>query len=162
MPSFDIVSKVDMQEVDNAVNQTRKEVEQRYDFKGSKTEINLDSDSITILSDDEYKLKAVIDILQTKFVKRKISLKSLDYSNKIEHAMSGMARQKIMIQQGISTEKAKEIVKHIKNAKTKVQAQIQEEQVRVSGKKRDDLQECIALVKEKDFGVDLQYINFRD
>lgn len=161
MPSFDIVSKIDMQEVDNAVNQTRKEVGQRYDFRGSKTEIKMDTESITIISDDDYKLKAVVDILQTKFVKRKISLRSLDYG-KIEPASGGLVRQKITLLQGINTEKAREMVKYIKSSKMKVQAQIQSDQVRVSGKKRDLLQECIALVKEKDFKIDTQFINFRD
>jgi len=161
MPTFDIVSKIDMQEVDNAINQTRKEVGQRYDFRGSKTEIVTDADSITVTSDDDYKLKAVIDVLQSKFVKRKVSLKSLDYG-KVEPAAGGLVKQRIAIQQGIVTEKAKEIVKYIKSAKIKVQAQIQEDQVRVSGKKRDLLQECIALVKEKNFGIDTQFVNFRD
>ncbi|MFC1854990.1 YajQ family cyclic di-GMP-binding protein [Thermodesulfobacteriota bacterium] len=161
MPTFDVVSKIDMQEVDNALNQTRKEVGQRYDFRGSKTSVEQKEDVITIISDDDYKLKAVVDVLQTKMVKRKISLKAFDYA-KAEPASGGLVKQAITIKQGISTEKAKEIVKHIKSTKIKVQAQIQPEQVRVSGKKRDLLQECITILKEKDFGLDLQFVNFRD
>jgi uncharacterized protein YajQ (UPF0234 family) len=161
MPSFDVVSKIDMQEVDNAVNQTRKEVGQRYDFKGSKTKIDKDAESITIVSDDDYKLKAVIDVLTSKLVSRKVSLKALTYG-KIEPASGGLVKQKIDLQQGIPTEKAKEMVKHLKTTKLKVQAQIQSDQVRVSGKKRDILQECISILKEKDFGISLQFINFRD
>ncbi len=160
MPSFDIVSKVDMQEVDNAVNQARKEISQRYDFKGSKSEINLEKDGITVLGDDEYKLKAVIDILQSKLVKRGISLKSLEYG-KVEQASGGMARQVIGIRQGIPTEKGKEINKIIKGTKLKVQSQLQGDQIRVSGKKIDDLQEVIRILKEKDLGLDLQFVNMR-
>jgi uncharacterized protein YajQ (UPF0234 family) len=161
MPSFDVVSRVDMQEVDNAVNQAKKEVGQRYDFRGSKTTIDKDAESITITTDDDYKLKAVVDVLQSKFVKRKISLKALDYG-KVEPASGGLVRQKITIKQGVSTEKGKEIVKYIKSTKVKVQAAIQSDQVRVTGKKRDVLQEVIGLLKEKDFGLDLQFVNFRD
>ncbi len=160
MPSFDIVSKVDMQEVDNAINQARKEISQRYDFKGTKCEIELKEETITILADDDYKLKAVIDILQSKVLKRNISLKSLDYG-KEEAAMSGMIRQAITIRQGIATEKGKEINKIIKDTKMKVQSQIQGDQVRVTGKKIDDLQEVIQLLKGKDLEVDLQFINMR-
>ncbi len=160
MPSFDIVSKVDMQEVDNAVNQARKEISQRYDFKGSKSEINLEKDGITVLGDDEYKLKAVIDILQSKLVKRGISLKSLEYG-KVEQASGGMARQVIGIRQGIPAEKGKEINKIIKGTKLKVQSQLQGDQIRVSGKKIDDLQEVIRILKEKDLGLDLQFVNMR-
>lgn len=160
MPSFDIVSKVDMQEVDNAVNQVKKEIGQRYDFKGSKSEIELKEEAITVLADDDYKLKAVIDILQSKIINRKISLKSLDYGNE-EPASGGMIRQVINIKQGIATEKGKEINKIIKDAKMKVQSQIQGDQVRVTGKKIDDLQEVIQLLKSKDLGVDLQFVNMR-
>jgi uncharacterized protein YajQ (UPF0234 family) len=161
MPSFDIVSKVDMQEVDNAVNQAQKEMQQRYDFKGSKSEIKWEKKGeITIVGDDDGKLKSVIDILQNKLVKRGISLKSLDFG-KVEDASGGMKRQVIKIQQGISTEKAKEIVKTIKESKLKVQGQIQEDQVRVTGKKIDDLQEVIQLLKGKDLKIDLQFINMR-
>ena len=160
MPSFDIVSKVDMQEVDNAVNQAKKEIAQRYDFKGSKSEITLEKDSITVLGDDDYKLKAVIDILQSKIMKRGISLKSLDYGNKAE-ASGQMMRQVIGIKQGISKEKGKEINKIIKDIKMKVQSQIQDDQVRVTAKKIDDLQEVIQLLKGKDLDVDLQFVNMR-
>jgi uncharacterized protein YajQ (UPF0234 family) len=161
MPSFDIVSKVDMQEVDNAVNQAIKEIAQRYDFKGSKSEITQEKDAIKVLSDDDYKLKAVIDVLQTKFLKRNISIKALQYG-KVEQASGGMARQIITIQQGISKEKGKEIIAAIKESKIKVQAQIQDEQVRVTGKNRDDLQDTIQLLKGKDLDVEMQFLNFRE
>ncbi|HET6419425.1 MAG TPA: YajQ family cyclic di-GMP-binding protein [Geobacteraceae bacterium] len=160
MPSFDIVSKVDMQEVDNAVNQTVKEIAQRYDFKGSKSEVTLEKDNIRVLSDDDFKLKAVIDILQSKCIKRGLSLKSLQYS-KAEPASGGMVRQIITIQQGISKEKGKEIISVIKDTKLKVQGQIQDDQVRVTGKNIDDLQEIIKLLKGRDLGVELQFVNFR-
>jgi len=161
MPSFDIVSKVDMQEVDNAVNQAIKEIGQRYDFKGSKSEITQEKDTIKILADDDYKLKAVVDVLQSKMHKRNISLKSLQYG-KVEPASGGMVRQVITIQQGISKEKAKELIAVIKESKIKVQAQIQDDQVRVTGKNRDDLQETIQLLKGKDLNVEMQFINFRE
>ena len=164
MPSFDIVSEINMQEVDNAVNQARKEIEQRYDFKGSKSEIKLEKEkgkeALTVLADDDYKLKAIIDILQSKFVKRGISVKSLDYG-KVEQASGGMVRQVIKLKMGIPTEKAKEIIKIIKDTKLKVQAQIMEEQVRVTGKNIDDLQDIIKFLKEKDLDLPLQFGNFR-
>ena len=160
MPSFDIVSKVDMQEVDNAVNQTIKEIAQRYDFKGSKSEVTLEKDSIKVLADDDFRLKAIIDILQSKFIKRGISIKSLDYG-KAETASGGMVRQNIAIRQGIAKEKGKEICAIIKETKIKVQGQIQEDQVRVTGKNIDDLQEIIQLLKGKDLDVELQFVNFR-
>jgi uncharacterized protein YajQ (UPF0234 family) len=160
MPSFDIVSKVDIQEVDNAVNQTVKEIAQRYDFKGSKSQITLEKDAIRILADDDFRLKAIIDILQSKCIKRGVSLKSLDYG-KAETASGGMVRQNIAIQQGIAKEKGKEICAIIKDTKIKVQGQIQEDQVRVTGKNIDDLQEIIQLLKGKDLGVELQFVNFR-
>lgn len=161
MPSFDIVSKVDMQEVDNAVNQAVKEIGQRYDFKGSKSEISQEKDAIKVLADDDYKLKAVIDVLQSKFLKRNISIKSLKYG-KVEPASGGMVRQMIDVQQGISKEKGKEIIAAIKESKIKVQAQIQDDQVRVTGKNRDDLQACIQLLKGKDLEVEMQFTNFRE
>lgn len=161
MPSFDIVSKVDMQEVDNSVNQTIKEISQRYDFKGSKCEVTMEKEAIKILADDDFKLKAVVDILQSKFIKRGISPKALQYG-KAESASGGMVRQMIDIQQGISKEKGKEIVAVIKESKLKVQAQIQDDQVRVTGKNRDDLQEAIQLLKGKDLGVEMQFGNFRE
>jgi len=161
MPSFDIVSKVDMQEVDNAVNQAIKEIGQRYDFKGSKSEISQEKDAIKVLADDDYKLKAVIDVLQSKFLKRNISIKALKYG-KAEQATGGMVRQIIDVQQGISKEKGKEIIAAIKDSKIKVQAQIQDDQVRVTGKNRDDLQACIQLLKGKDLEVEMQFTNFRE
>ena len=160
MPSFDIVSKVDMQEVDNAVNQTIKEIAQRYDFKGSKSEVTLEKDAIKVLADDDFRLKAIVDILQSKCIKRGISLKSLDYG-KAETASGGMVRQNIAIRQGIAKEKGKEICAIIKESKLKVQGQIQEDQVRVTGKNIDDLQEAIRVLKGKDLGVELQFVNFR-
>ncbi len=161
MPSFDIVSKVDLQEVDNAVNQAIKEIQQRYDFKGSKSEIRWDKkEEVTVVGDDDNKLRSVIDILQTKLVKRGVSLKSLDYG-KVEAASGDLRRQVIKIVQGIPAEKAKEITKIIKELKVKVQSQIQEEQVRVTGKKIDDLQEVIQTLKGKDLDINLQYVNMR-
>lgn len=159
---FDIVCKVDLQEVSNAVQQATKEISQRYDFKGSKSKIELDKgkNEVEIVSDDEYKLKSVIDVLQSKLVKRKVSLKSLSYG-KIEPAFSGTVKQVIQLQQGIPSEKAKEIVKVIKGTKMKVQPSIQNEQVRVRAKKIDDLQSVIKLLKEKDFGIHMEFINFR-
>ncbi len=161
MPSFDIVSKVDPQEVDNALNQTRKEIVQRYDFKGTKTEIVDDKDTITITSDDDYKVTAVVDVLQSKFVRRGLSLKSLKYGD-ILPAGGSLARQIITIQNGIDTDRAKDLVKRLKETKLKVQAQIQADQVRVTGKKRDDLQEAIQFLRGIEFELPLQFINFRD
>jgi uncharacterized protein YajQ (UPF0234 family) len=160
MPSFDIVSKVEMQEIDNAVNQTVKEISQRYDFKGSKSEVTLEKDAIKVLADDDFRLKAIVDILQSKCIKRGISLKSLDYG-KAENASGGMVRQTIAIKQGIAKEKGKELCAVIKETKLKVQAQIQDDQVRVTGKNIDDLQEVIKLLKGKDLDVELQFVNFR-
>jgi uncharacterized protein YajQ (UPF0234 family) len=160
--TFDIVSKVNLQEVLNAVEQSMKEIHQRFDFKGSKSSIELDqgTSEITIISDDEYKLKSVIDVLQGKLVKRKVSLKALDYG-KMEDAANSTVRQVIKMQQGIPIEKSKEITKLIKNAKMKVQAEIQSDQVRVKGKKIDDLQAVMAMIKEKDMGIHIEFLNFR-
>ena len=158
--SFDIVSKVEMQEVANAVNQAQKELAQRFDFKGSKSEIQLANDELTLVSDDETKLRSLKDIVEGRLVKRNVSLKSLDYG-KIEQAALGTVRQKAKIVQGIESEKAKAIVKAIKDAKLKVQAAIQAEQVRVTGRSKDDLQKAISLVKERDFGIPLQFTNYR-
>jgi uncharacterized protein YajQ (UPF0234 family) len=160
MPSFDIVSKVDMQEVDNAINQAVKEIGQRYDFKGSKSEVTLEKETVKVLTEDDFRLKAIIDILQSKFIKRNISPKALQYG-KVEQASGGMVRQIITLQVGISKEKAKEIGAVIKESKLKVQSQIQDDQVRVTGKNIDDLQATIALLKGKDLGIDMQYVNFR-
>lgn len=161
MPSFDVVSKIDMQEVDNALNQTRKEVGQRYDFKGSKTEIDLEDDALRIISDDDFRVAAVLDVLQSKLVRRGVSLKALDYG-KVEPGPNGRAKQTIKLQQGIDDEKARRITKLIKESKMKVQAQIQGDQVRITGKNRDDLQEAIQLLKREDLDLPLQFINFRD
>ena len=160
--SFDIVSKVDLQEVSNAVQQAMKEIGQRFDFRGSKSDIELDMEKneVILKSDDEYRLKSVVDILQSKFVKRKVSLKSLTYG-KIESALSGTVKQVITLKQGIPVDKAKEIVKIIKGAKLKVQSEIQKDQVRVRAKKIDDLQSVIALLKEKDLGIHMEFINYR-
>jgi uncharacterized protein YajQ (UPF0234 family) len=160
--SFDIVSKTDMAEVLNAVNQATAEIKQRYDFKGSKSEISLDQKArvITILTENDIKLRNVIDILQTKLVRREISLKALNYGTE-EKAAGDMVRQVISIQDGIPTDKAKEVVKLIKGSKIKVQASIQQDQVRVSGKKRDDLQAVMALLKESDLDIDMQFENYR-
>lgn len=158
--SFDVVSKIDMAEVTNAVTQAMKEISQRFDFKGSKSNITQEKDALVIVSDDEYKLKSVVDILQSKLVKRGVPLKNLSYG-KVEPAMAGTVRQRVSLQQGIPTDKAKEIVKAIKDSKIKVQASIQADQVRVSGKSRDDLQSIIQLLKGKDFALELQFINYR-
>lgn len=158
--SFDIVSKIDLQEVDNAVNQASREISTRYDFKGSISSVVREGNTITVVGDDDYKLKSVIDILQTKLSKRGIPLNGLVYG-KVEQASGGSFRQKIDIQQGIPQEKAKEIVKLIKNTKLKVQASIQGDQVRVSGKSRNDLQSIIAVLKNENFGISMQFTNYR-
>ena len=158
--SFDVVSEVDMQEVDNAVNQAKKEIGTRYDFRGSKSEINLEGDTIKIIGDDEYKLNAIIDVLKGKMVKRNVAIKNLDYG-KVEPAAGATVRQVITIKKGITKENAKEVVKAIKNMKLKVQASIQEDQVRVSGKDKDDLQAVIQMFKQLDVPVELQFVNFR-
>ena len=159
--SFDIVCKVDMQEVTNALDQARREIDTRYDLKGTKNEIKLEKTDITLTSPDEMKLKAVVDILQSKLHRRGVPLKALDYGA-VEPAAGGTLRQKIAIQQGIPIEKAREIVRLVKDSKVRVQAAIQENQVRVSGKNRDDLQKVIALVKDRDFGIALQFTNYRN
>ncbi len=158
--SFDIVSKIDMAEVTNAVSQALKEIGQRFDFKGSKSNITQEKDALVIVSDDEYKLKSVIDILQTKLVKRGVPLKNLSFG-KVEPAQGGTVRQRVALQQGIPTEKAKEVVKAIKDTKIKVQASIQADQVRVAGKNRDDLQSIIQMLKGREFGIELQFTNYR-
>ena len=158
--SFDIVSKTDYAEVTNALNQTAKEISQRFDFKGSKASAELQGKDLVLAAEDETKLRNMNDILQSKFVKRGVSLKALDYQ-KIEPAAGGTVRQLVKIQQGIPTEKAKEVVKFIKDSKMKVQASIQGETVRISGKDRDTLQEVIAALKNKDFGIDMTCDNYR-
>jgi uncharacterized protein YajQ (UPF0234 family) len=158
--SFDIVCKVDMQEVTNAVDQARREVDTRYDLKGSKNEIKLEKTELLITSADEMKLKAVVDILQSKLHKRGVPLKALTYGD-VEAAAGSTFKQKIGLQQGIPIEKAKEIVRMIKDAKIKVQASIQEDQVRVTGKSKDDLQRVMSMVREKDLGIAVQFTNYR-
>jgi cyclic-di-GMP-binding protein len=160
--TFDIVSKIDLQEVTNAIQQATKEITTRFDLKDSKSSIALEAkdNAIVLHSADEYKLKAVNDILQAKLVKRGISLKGLTYAP-VESALGATAKQKITLQQGIPMEKAKAIVQLVKNSKKKVQASIQGDLVRVSGKDRDSLQDIIALLKQQDFGIDMQFTNYR-
>jgi hypothetical protein len=159
--SFDIVSKVDIQEARNAIEQAIKEVRARFDLKDSNSEIKLEgNDAIQLASADEYKLEAVKEILQQKLVKRGISLKALTYG-KLEQATGSSVRQKISLQQGIPIEKAKDIVRLLKDSKKKAQASIQGDTVRVSSKDRDTLQEVIAMLKAKDFGIDMQFTNYR-
>src|SRR5467141_3444774 len=159
--TFDIVSKIDLQEVSNAIQQAMKEVTTRFDLKDSKSSIALEGkDAIVLHSADEYKLKAVNDILQQKLVKRGVSLKGLTYGA-IEPAAGGTARQKVTMQQGIAIEKAREIVKLVKDSKKKAQASIQGDLVRISSKDRDTLQDVIAMLRGHDFGIDLQFTNYR-
>jgi uncharacterized protein YajQ (UPF0234 family) len=158
--SFDVVCKIDMQEVTNGLDQARREVENRYDLKGSKNEIKLEKTDITVLAADDMKLKAVIDIMQSKLHKRGVPLKGLTYGT-VEQASGGVLRQVITLQQGVPIDKAREIVRVIKDTKLKVQASIQEDKVRVVGKNRDDLQKIIALLRDKDFGIALQFDNYR-
>ncbi len=158
--SFDIVSKTEMQEVANAVQQAQKELAQRFDFKGSKSSIELSGEEIILISDDEGKLRSVKDILESKLVKRQVSLKALDYAP-LEDAAMATVRQRAKIVQGIESEKAKAIVKAIKDAKLKVQASIQSDQVRVVGRSKDDLQRAMAVVKANDYGIPVQFTNYR-
>src|SRR6202035_5952992 len=158
--SFDVVSKIDLNEVSNAIQQALKEIHTRFDLKDSKSNIELEKDAILLHSADEYKLKAVNDILQQKLVKRGVSLKGLTYGA-VEPAAGGTVKQKITRQQGIPIEKARQIVKLIKDSKKKVNASIQGDLVRVSGKDRDALQEIIALLRNQDFGIDTQFTNYR-
>lgn len=159
--SFDIVSKVDLQEVLNAVDQTRREIAQRYDFKGSPAEVEWDGQNeITLLAENEYRLEAVGEILKMKMARRGVSIRSLDFG-KPEPAARGQVRQVVKVVQGISKEKAKEIVAAIKELKLKVQPQIMDDQIRVSGKSRDELQAVIQSLKQRDFGLELQFTNYR-
>ncbi|BCJ85752.1 YajQ family cyclic di-GMP-binding protein [Effusibacillus dendaii] len=158
--SFDIVSTVDLQEVKNAVTQAVKEMENRFDFKGSKSSIELKGDDLILIGDDEYKLGAVKDILESKLIKRQISPKSFSYG-KMEPASGGTVRQVVKVLQGIDQENAKKIVKLIKDSKIKVQAAIQGDQIRVTGKSRDDLQFVIQLLNKEDLPIDLQFTNYR-
>jgi hypothetical protein len=159
--SFDIISKVDVQEVNNAIQQTMKEVRQRFDLKNTKSDVWLEGkEKLVLASIDEFKLKAVNEVLQQKLVKRGVPLKALSYG-KVEPAAGSTARQEVTLQQGIPIEKAREIVKLIKQSKLKVQASIQGDMVRVSGRDRDTLQDAIRLLKEQDFGIDMQFANYR-
>lgn len=158
--SFDVVSRVDMQEVSNAINQAMKEISNRFDFKGSKSSIELEKDEIVIISDDEYKLQSVIDILQTRLIRRGVSIKNLEYG-KVEPAASGTVRQTISLKQGIGQEEAKKINTLIRNSKLKVKSQVQGDQIRVSGKSKDDLQSVIQLLKNADLPLELQFVNMR-
>ena len=161
--SFDITSATNLAEVQNACNQSMLEIRQRFDFKGSKSQIEIDMKTaeVKIISDDAHKLNSVIDILKGKLVKRKVSIKALEYGN-VETASGDTVRQSIKIQQGIPQEKGKEIVKHIKSmGLKKIQAQIMDDQLRVTGKDKDDLQSVIAGLKKKDFGIDMTFTNYR-
>lgn len=159
--SFDVVSKIDLQEVSNAIQQALKEVNTRFDLKDSKSNIELEGkDAIVLHSADEYKLKAVNDVFQQKLVKRGVSLKGLTYGA-VEAAAGGTAKRRITMQQGIPIEKAREIVKLVKDSKKKAQASIQADLVRVSSKDRDTLQEIISMLRQHDFGIDLQFLNYR-
>lgn len=158
--SFDVVSQTDMNEVNNALQQTMKEVRQRFDFKGSKSDVSLDGNQLVLVSDDEYRLRALTEILEQKLVKRGVSLRAIQYL-KVEPAAGGTVRQRADIQQGIPSEKAREISKFIRDMKLKVQASIQGDTLRVSGRDRDTLQEVIRRLKEKDFGIDMQFTNYR-
>ncbi len=158
--SFDVVCRTNLQEVANAVNQAAKEIGTRYDFKGSKSSVSLEADKITVVGDDDYKLRLVREILNGKLVKRGISLKNIKEQKK-ENASGGTVRQILEMQNGISSELAKDIVKRVKASKIKVQAKINGDEVRVSGKDKDALQECIAFLKQQDLSVELQFVNYR-
>ena len=158
--SFDIVSKVDIPEVTNAIQQAQKELAQRFDFKNSKSSIKLENETIVLISDDDFKMTNVVDILESKLVKRGVSLRSLEYG-KIQPAAGDTVRQEIKLVQGIAQEKSKLINKVLKDNKIKVVSSIQGEEIRVSGKNKDDLQAAIALLRKEDFGIELQFINFR-
>ncbi|MEG0306570.1 MAG: YajQ family cyclic di-GMP-binding protein [Clostridium sp.] len=158
--SFDVVSEIDMQEVDNAINQAIKEIKQRYDFKGTKTEITLVKDEIKIISDSEYKLNSVIDVLKSKFVKRGVPTKAIDIG-KVDNGSLGTVKVTCKLIKGIAIDKAKSMVADIKSSNTKVQAQIMDNQLRVSGKDKDDLQLTMQLLKSKDYGIAIQFSNYR-
>ena len=160
MPSFDIVCKIDKQELDNALNQARKEIAQRYDLKTSNSEVLLQEEKIILHSQNDFTLKAVLDVLQSKLVKRGISLKAFEYGVP-EAALQGRIKQELKIQEGISGDKAREIVKAIKDTKLKVQSQIQGDQVRVTSKKIDDLQDVIQLLKSQDHGIYMDFVNMK-
>jgi len=161
MPSFDIVSKVDWHEIDNALNQANKELVQRYDFKGSDTKLELKEEAFELESSDEYKVGAALEVLEGKLAKRKVPLGALD-KGEVEPASGGRSRQQVKVKAGIEQDTARAIVKKIKNTKMKVQGAINGDFVRVTGKKRDDLQNIMELVKGESFGQPLQFENFRD
>ena len=161
MPSFDVVCRVDLQEVDNAINQTLREVGQRFDFRGSNSEVRREENAIHLHSADEFKVRALGDILREKLARRQVPLKALQVGP-IEPGPAGTAKQKLDFQQGIPIEKAREIVKLVKDMKTKVQVAIQGDQVRVSGKKKDDLQAVVQRLRAEDLGIATQFANFRD
>ncbi|TKH43201.1 YajQ family cyclic di-GMP-binding protein [Paenibacillus terrae] len=158
--SFDIVSKMDMQELTNAVHQTEREIETRFDFKGSKSSLKLEKEALTIASEDEYKLNAVIDILQSKMAKRGLSLKNVEYG-KLEPASMGSVRQRLALKQGIDQDNAKKINILIRDSKLKVRSQIQGDQIRVTGKNKDDLQAVIQLLRKADLPLELQFMNMK-
>ena len=158
--TFDIVSQVDLQEVTNAVNQAVKELRTRFDFKGSRSDISYDGEQITLVGDDEFKLKNVVDILEGKLVKREINMKALRYG-KIEPAAKDTVRRRLTFVQGVDKEIARVITKLVKDSKLKVQAAVQGDQVRVSGKNRDDLQKIMQMIKDHEFDIPLQFVNFR-
>ena len=161
MPSFDVVCRVDLQEVDNAINQTLREIGQRFDFKGTKTEVRREENALNLASADDYKVKALGEILREKLARRQVPLRALKVGP-VEPGPAGTAKQRIALQQGISTEKAREIVKLVKDTKAKVQVAIQGDQLRVTGKKKDDLQGVMQLLRERDLGIAVQFANFRD
>ncbi|GAB6988985.1 YajQ family cyclic di-GMP-binding protein [Paenibacillus pini] len=158
--SFDIVSKFDLQEMTNAITQAEKEIETRFDFKGSKSSLKLEKDALVVVSDDEYKLNSVLDILQSKMVKRGLSLKNVDYG-KVEPASLGSVRQKITLKQGIDQDNAKKINVLIRDSKLKVKSQIQGDQIRVTGKSKNDLQEIMQMLRKAELKLDLQFMNFK-
>jgi uncharacterized protein YajQ (UPF0234 family) len=161
MPSFDVVCRVDLQEVDNAIQQTLREIGQRFDFKGQRTELRREETAIHLLAADDYKLRALGDILREKMARRQVPLKALQWGA-IEPGPTGTSKQKIDLQQGIPTEKAREIVKLVKDTKIRVQVAIQGDQVRVTGKKKDELQAVMRLLRERDLGIAVQVANLRD
>jgi uncharacterized protein YajQ (UPF0234 family) len=161
MPSFDVVCRVDLQEVDNAVNQTLREVGQRFDFKNTSTELRREAQALHLQSSDDFKVKALADILREKLVKRQVPLQAVSFGD-VEPGPAGAAKQKATLQEGIPTDKAREIVKLVKDAKLKVQVAIQGDQLRVTGKKKDDLQGVMQLLRGRDLGIAVQFTNFHD
>jgi len=161
MPSFDVVCRVDLQEVENAVQQTLREIAQRFDFRGQRTEVTRDDDGLHLLAADDYKVRALADILREKLARRQVPLKALEWSE-VEPGPAGSAKQHVGLQQGIPVDKGREIVKLVKDTKLKVQVAIQGDQVRVSGKKKDELQTVMKLLRERELGIAMQFTNYRD